>query len=260
VQTAFGGTVVTQVLEGERSFDLAVKLRPQAVANPHEMRAIPLFGSNNEIITLGQVADVQAFNGFARIYREENERGRGEVSLDALECRFDRRTESDANGAGSTGLDLWKLLVSAHVRRRGYNPDAQDLTQSFFLHLLERRGLTQVDPHKGRFRSFLLASLQNFLSVAQHLERRIKRGGLCKFISLDAETLESRYQLEPADDSAFTAEQIFDVRWALTLLNKARTSVQRNMLPAVKERFSRPLRVFCRAEAQRSSCALMTRR
>jgi cobalt-zinc-cadmium resistance protein CzcA len=74
VQTAFGGTVATQVLEGERSFDLAVKLRPEAVANLDEMRAIPLFGSNNEIITLGQVADVQALNGFARIYREENER------------------------------------------------------------------------------------------------------------------------------------------------------------------------------------------
>ena len=72
VQTAFGGTVATQVLEGERSFDLAVRLRP--VANLDEMRAIPLFGSNNEIITLGQVAGVQVTNGFARIYREENER------------------------------------------------------------------------------------------------------------------------------------------------------------------------------------------
>ena len=74
VQTAFGGTVATQVLEGERSFDLAVKLRPESIANLDEMRAIPLFGSNNEIITFGQVADVQATNGFARIYREENER------------------------------------------------------------------------------------------------------------------------------------------------------------------------------------------
>src|SRR5215472_14982661 len=74
VQTAFGGMVATQVLEGERSFDLAVRLRPETIANLDEMRAIPLFGSNNEIITLGQVADVQATNGFARIYREENER------------------------------------------------------------------------------------------------------------------------------------------------------------------------------------------
>ncbi|MBV8415371.1 MAG: efflux RND transporter permease subunit, partial [Verrucomicrobia bacterium] len=74
VQTAFGGTVATQILEGERSFDLAVKLRPETIANLEEMRAIPLFGSNNEIITLGQVADVQPRNGLTRIYREENER------------------------------------------------------------------------------------------------------------------------------------------------------------------------------------------
>jgi len=137
----------------------------------------------------------------------------------------------DQTPAGQAALahlyrTYWYPLYS-HVRRRGYRPqDAQDLTQGFFLHLLEHRGLTHVDPHKGRFRSFLLASLQNFLSVAQHRERRIKRGGLCKFISLDAETVESRYQLEPVDDLGLTAEQIFDARWALTLLNKAMTSVQ----------------------------------
>src|SRR5262249_32752256 len=65
VQTAFGGMVATQVLEGERSFDLAVRLRPETIGNLDEMRAIPLFGSNNEIITFGQVADVKATNGFA---------------------------------------------------------------------------------------------------------------------------------------------------------------------------------------------------
>jgi len=137
----------------------------------------------------------------------------------------------DQTRAGQAALaelyrSYWYPLY-AHVRRRGYNPDdAQDLTQSFFLHLLERRGLTQVDPLKGRFRSFLLAWLQNFLSTAQRRERTIKRGGLCTFISLDAEADESRYQLEPVDDSALTAEQMFDARWALTLLNRTITSVQ----------------------------------
>ena len=74
VDNAFGGSVATQVLEGERNFDLAVKLRPELIENLDAIRAIPLFGSNNEIITLGQVADVGIHNGFARIYREENER------------------------------------------------------------------------------------------------------------------------------------------------------------------------------------------
>ena len=58
--TAVGGTVATQVLEGKRSFDLAVKLRPESIANLEEMRAIPLFGSNNEIISLGQVGFLPA--------------------------------------------------------------------------------------------------------------------------------------------------------------------------------------------------------
>jgi cobalt-zinc-cadmium resistance protein CzcA len=74
VETAFGGTVVTQILEGEKSFDLAVKLRPETIANLNEIRSIPLFGSNNEIITLGQVSALGLKSGFARIYREENER------------------------------------------------------------------------------------------------------------------------------------------------------------------------------------------
>jgi hypothetical protein len=74
--------------------------------------------------------------------------------------------------------------------------------------------------------SFLPASLQNFLVTAKRHERPIKRGGLCAFISLDAEAVESRYQLEPVDDSGLTAEQIFDARWALTLLNEAMASVQ----------------------------------
>ena len=74
VDNAFGGSVATQVLEGERNFDLAVKLRPELIENLDSIRAIPLFGSNNEIITLGQMADVGIHSGFARIYREENER------------------------------------------------------------------------------------------------------------------------------------------------------------------------------------------
>jgi len=137
----------------------------------------------------------------------------------------------DHTPAGQAALaelyrSYWYPLY-AHVRRRGHTPeDSQDLTQSFFLQLLEHRGLIQVHPHKGRFRSFLLASLQNFLSTARRREHTIKRGGLCMFISLDAEDVENRYQLEPADDLALTAEQIFDARWAVALLNQAMKTVQ----------------------------------
>jgi RNA polymerase sigma factor (sigma-70 family) len=138
----------------------------------------------------------------------------------------------------------WYPLYS-HIRRRRYTPDdAQDLTQDFFLHILQHRGLTQVDPHKGRFRSFLLASLRNFLSTAQRRKHTIKRGGLCAFISLDAEAVENRYQLEPTDDLALTAEQIFDAHWALTLLDEAMRSVQAEYVARGKEKTFEILKGF----------------
>jgi RNA polymerase sigma factor (sigma-70 family) len=155
----------------------------------------------------------------------------------------------DQTQAGQAALaelyqTYWYPLYS-HVRRRGYSPqDAQDLTQGFFLHLLEHRGLIKVDPHKGRFRSFLLASLQNFLSVARNRQQTIKRGGHCTFISLDAESVESLYQLEPVDDLALTAEQIFDARWALTLLKEAMTDVQAQYVAIGKGKIFETLQGF----------------
>ncbi|MGA8658250.1 MAG: sigma-70 family RNA polymerase sigma factor [Chthoniobacterales bacterium] len=155
----------------------------------------------------------------------------------------------DETPAGRAALaelyqSYWYPLY-AHVRRRGYSPqDSQDLTQGFFLHLLEHHGLAQVDPHKGRFRSFLLTSLQNFLSTEQRRERTIKRGGLCTFISLEAQAVESRYQLEPVDDSALTAEQMFDARWALTLLDKAMAGVQAQYVARGKGKIFETLKGF----------------
>jgi RNA polymerase sigma-70 factor (ECF subfamily) len=86
------------------------------------------------------------------------------------------------------------------ARRRGHSPnDAQDLTQGFFLHLLEQRALAGVDRLKSKFRSFLLASFQNHLSDQVDRARRLKRGGDKEFVELDAEEAEERYRLEPAE-------------------------------------------------------------
>src|ERR1700757_3020786 len=105
------------------------------------------------------------------------------------------------------------------ARRRGYSPDdAQDLTQSFFLHLLEHRALAGVRRLKGKFRSFLLTSFQNHLSDQADYARRIKRGGGKEFVELDAEEVEQRYRLEPAE--FLTSENIFDARWAMTVLGE----------------------------------------
>src|SRR5208337_1039815 len=74
VATAIGGQAATQVMEGERTFDLVVKLAPKAVADVESIRHIPVFGSNGERLTLGDLATVTVKAGLARIEREENER------------------------------------------------------------------------------------------------------------------------------------------------------------------------------------------
>jgi DNA-directed RNA polymerase specialized sigma24 family protein len=100
--------------------------------------------------------------------------------------------------AGEAALaELYKLYwfsLYAFARRRGRSPDdAQDLTQGFFVDMLERRALIEVDQLKGRFRSFLLASFQNYLSVEAQRARCLKRGGASEFVSLDMEDAENCY-------------------------------------------------------------------
>src|SRR5256886_7048668 len=95
----------------------------------------------------------------------------------------------------------WSPLYS-FVRSRGYSVhDAQDLTQSFFAYLIEHKIYALVDQQKGRFRSFLLASIKNFLGHAYDRERTLKRGGAIEFLPLDeaqAEAAESLFQTHSA--------------------------------------------------------------
>lgn len=108
----------------------------------------------------------------------------------------------------------------AFVRRQGHSPhDAQDLTQEFFARLLERNTLGAADRERGRFRSFLLATLKNFLRDEWDKLRAQKRGGGIGVLSLDAGEAESRYALEPVD--SLTADRIFERRWAMLLLDRA---------------------------------------
>ncbi len=105
----------------------------------------------------------------------------------------------------------------AYVRRRGYSPhDAQDLTQGFFARLLERESLASADPHRGRFRTFLLTALTHYLVNEWQKGMALKRGGGCPVLSLDWAAAENRFDLEPADP--FTPDKMFDKQWALTLL------------------------------------------
>lgn len=74
IETALGGATATQVLEGERTFDLVVKLAPKATSDLGAIRKIPVFGSSGERLTLGDVTSIDVRSGFARVLREENER------------------------------------------------------------------------------------------------------------------------------------------------------------------------------------------
>jgi RNA polymerase sigma factor (sigma-70 family) len=131
------------------------------------------------------------------------------------------RDQSQTGRAALAALcQIYWYPLYAFARRRGHSPhDSQDLTQGFFLHLLEHRALSGVDRLKGKFRSFLLACFQNYLSAETRRAHRLKRGGQCEFVSLDLESAENRYQYEPED--YLTAEKIFEARWALTLLDHA---------------------------------------
>jgi RNA polymerase sigma-70 factor (ECF subfamily) len=113
----------------------------------------------------------------------------------------------------------WYPLYT-YVRRQGSSPeDAQDSTQAFFARLIKKHYLGQVEPQKGRFRSFLLAALRHFLSDQRDQARTLKRGGGAPHISLDAQDVEARYGLEPV--GRMDAEKIFERRWAMTLLGRA---------------------------------------
>ena len=105
----------------------------------------------------------------------------------------------------------------AFVRRQGHDShEAQDLTQEFLSRLLEGNALGSAHPDKGRFRSFLIASLNHFLANEWKHSQRQKRGGSHTQFSLDEETAEDRFRHEPAD--TFTPEKAFERRWAETLL------------------------------------------
>ena len=131
--------------------------------------------------------------------------------------------QSQTPGSQAALAELCRIYwypIYSFVRRRGSSPeDAQDLTQGFFLHLLDHKALRQVNPIKGKFRSFLVASLQNYLSDQADKARCLKRGGNIEFVPLDMKSAEDRYRLAPLD--FLTADKVFDARWAMILLDEA---------------------------------------
>lgn len=132
--------------------------------------------------------------------------------------------------------------IYAFIRRQGNNPhDAQDLTQEFFARLLEKKSLADVDRAKGRFRSFLLASLKHFLANERDKARAQKRGGGQTLIPIDVQSAETSVGIEPADH--VTADKIFERRWALTLLDHVLLRLRDEYASDGKEKLFEQLKV-----------------
>jgi RNA polymerase sigma-70 factor (ECF subfamily) len=113
---------------------------------------------------------------------------------------------------------LYWMPLYAFIRRCGHSaPQAEDLTQDFFVRLLEKDVLAEVEQSRGRFRAFLLTACRNFLANAHDRAVAQKRGGGQTLLSLDFEHAEGRYSREIASET-MSPEKLFERRWALALL------------------------------------------
>ena len=127
------------------------------------------------------------------------------------------------------------------VRRKGYSPhDAEDLTQEFFARFLELKYIALADQSRGKFRTFLLRSLEHFLINEWTKATAAKRGGTRRTISWDAQDAESRYLLEPADSA--TPDKEFEKRWAMHLLQQVMSRLHEEFAKAEKEQLFESLK------------------
>ena len=154
----------------------------------------------------------------------------------------------EATGALEKLCRAYWLPLYCFVRRQGYGPhDAQDLTQGFFVRLLRLDSFDEVNREKGRFRTFLLAALNHYLSDERDRARAEKRGGTKAILSLDETDAEQRYLQVPA--SGATPEQTFDQRWALTVLEEALRRLRQDYVNAGRGELFESLSQFLSNEA-----------
>jgi DNA-directed RNA polymerase specialized sigma24 family protein len=155
-------------------------------------------------------------------------RGNGEflstqwsVVLRAAQTLSDDRAMEAMSGLCET---CWYPLY-AFARRQGLDPEeARDATQGFFQSILAKRGLRAADPAKGRFRSFLLASMKHYLLNERRTASAQKRGGGVLHLSIDDRAAEGRYRLEEAH--TLTPELTYEKRWAEDLLERVLTRLR----------------------------------
>lgn len=157
------------------------------------------------------------------------------------------RTSPEARQALQELCEAYWYPLYAFIRRCGHPvEEAKDLTQEFFVRLLEKDFLAMVDQSRGKFRSFLMAACKHFLANERDRARTLKRGGGREFLSFDAHAGESRYVAEPTHD--LTAERLFERRWALMLLHHVLGRLRDEFQQAGKGEQFEQLKVFLTGE------------
>ena len=157
-------------------------------------------------------------------------------------------TQRSAEALEQLCRGYWYPLY-AHVRRQGHGEhEAQDLTQEFFARLLEKNYIGQADRKKGRFRSFLLASLNHFLCNECDKKKALKRGGDRTIISMDDESAEARFQMEPA--STLPPDEEFEKQWAVSLLEQTMIRLQTEQRNSGKEALYTALKPYLSAKPE----------
>jgi RNA polymerase sigma-70 factor (ECF subfamily) len=147
-----------------------------------------------------------------------------------------RRDGEDAAFAREEMCRAYWPPIYAFIRRRGHTPeDAQDLTQEFLLHLLDKNAMDRVDPSKGKFRSYLLVAVKHFLANARDKANAAKRGG-----GLPSVPLDEVEQYVAADTRAgLSAEVVYDHQWALAIMERALARLhERHMLTGRAQLFA----------------------
>ena len=167
--------------------------------------------------------------------------GRNEEAPEAAEAALARLCKT-----------YWSPLYG-FIRSRGYSVhDAQDLTQGFFAHLIEHRIYLRTRSDRGKFRSFLLASLKNFLMDARDREQALKRGGACEFLPLheeQAQAAEAMFQTQASVCSDLADDRLFERQWAEAVIRSSLDRLSEEFKAEGKGELLASLEVFLRGGA-----------
>ena len=155
-----------------------------------------------------------------------------------------RGDDAVANDASSELCQVYWRPLYAYIRRHGHSPEeSADLTQAFFLHLLEHRGFERADPSRGRFRAYLVTSARNFLLNARDRDLSLRRGAKTPHEPIDAIEAE-RYLAMNASDPESSPEAVFERQWALRVTERALERLRRDYAERGHEHTFQELRPF----------------